>query len=711
MKREFLALLVVVLAAFGCGNITRSCPPSTTDCGGDCVDIMTDNLQCGGCGAAACGNNQQCVAGSCQCMGGAKLCGSTCADTATDPANCGDCGIACTGGKTCNGGSCQCASNQMDCGGICKDTLTDEANCGMCGKACDVNTNCVAGDCGCPFAQLECGNPAACVDTATDEMNCGMCDMQCTGGKTCESSNCACTGINFDCFGTCVDRMTDNSNCGTCGRTCTGGKTCQSGDCLCTGTATDCNGTCVDMLTDNANCGMCNRACTGGKSCVSGGCQCPGGMFDCNGTCVDRMTDNNNCGMCGLPCTGGTTCQTGNCLCTGGLTNCSGTCTNLTIANNTHCGMCGRSCTGGKTCQGSPLNCFCPAGQTTCSDGACYDLTSDRTHCGSGCTVCTGAQLCNNGCTTASVLSIDTRWGTPTGWTVDGGLPIQMTFKLTPTTTATGITYECRTFKLGGVQPSFTNCDLASSGAMAIYKPPIGGDGSHRTEVRYLQNGVVVGNVVSFDYYAHNNLNGVAKCTPPFTDAQYFTVATNYATANATLFPLPAAPLFTSDAALKLDNPFITIPFKTVSPSNSMLKSPTFGGWGLTWPRNHELKELSLRHSYTLDSTGKLLLMKRNYVASVVGNCENLSSMHHRTLNFNFRLCEAYVLNINGKGLCIGRNAANTAPEVKGSAPYVAGWFRMRTTRYNHNTNGTTSTRYCGVVACQNDLNSIYLPP
>ncbi len=37
-----------------------------------------------------------------------KMCGNTCLDVSTDEQNCGDCGIACNGGEVC-GGTCACA--------------------------------------------------------------------------------------------------------------------------------------------------------------------------------------------------------------------------------------------------------------------------------------------------------------------------------------------------------------------------------------------------------------------------------------------------------------------------------------------------------------------------------------------------------------------------------------------------------------------------
>jgi hypothetical protein len=659
MKHICLAFLFM-FAAFGCagGNITRDCPSNMTSCDLGCTSLETDDMNCGACGTA-CGTNQQCVASQCQCSSGMKLCTSGCVDANTDEANCGECGTTCGTGQMCMNGSCQCPPGQMHCNGSCVDTQTDEANCGQCGMACAVGTNCVTGLCGCPGTTTECGS--ACVDTNTDEAHCGDCITSCNGGKFCDT-----------------------------------------GDCVCPSDRSDCSGNCVDKLTDNANCGQCGFTCMGGKSCTTGNCVCTGGQSDCNGTCVNKQTDNANCGFCGTTCSGGKTCQAGNCLCPAGQTDCGGTCFDLTVNNDLHCGSCA-ACTGGKTCQA--LTCQCPVGQNACS-GTCYTTTTDRLHCGAGCGTCTGAQLCNNGCVSAPTLSIATKWESPTGWTVFGGAAIQMTFTLTPAPPAgLGITYRCRTYLKGTAAPAFTNCDAASSGAAAQYSPPVGGSGTYITEVIYLQGGTQVGSSASYEYYAHTSLNGVKTCSLPFSDATYFNAATAYNTSFPAAFPIPAT-LFTADATLNLKNPFIAIPFKTVNISPSMALSGAWPGF----PKNYTTKDLSLRHKFQLDPTNKLLMMKRQFVRSVKGGCQNMATWHHAG-TFNFGLCDAFITNINGLGLCVGTNSAGTGVEVKGP-PYVAGWFRFRTVRYPGRYNGNAGSSYCTTVGCAGTLpNVFYLPP
>jgi len=70
-----------------------------------------------------------------------------CVDLSSDNNNCGSCGRICSGGTTCQGGSCACPSGQTDCGGTCVDTKTDPANCGGCGISCEPGTTCQNGLC------------------------------------------------------------------------------------------------------------------------------------------------------------------------------------------------------------------------------------------------------------------------------------------------------------------------------------------------------------------------------------------------------------------------------------------------------------------------------------------------------------------------------------------------------------------------------------
>lgn len=101
------------------------------------------------------------------CDGGGSYCeGVGCVDLMTDEANCGMCGKACPGGANavarCTSGACglNCNTNYADCDGTAStgceaNTLTDEANCGGCGTACATGETCSSGSCRAPTTSIE----------------------------------------------------------------------------------------------------------------------------------------------------------------------------------------------------------------------------------------------------------------------------------------------------------------------------------------------------------------------------------------------------------------------------------------------------------------------------------------------------------------------------------------------------------------------------
>ncbi len=123
------------------------------DCGGVCIDTLNDAANCGACGTA-CLAGESCNGGTCVTgAAGAAVdcttqglvdCGGVCIDVLTDFGNCGGCGVACPAGNECVGGACQapvvaavCAAGLIECvPGSCTDPMTDLLNCGGCGVVC-----------------------------------------------------------------------------------------------------------------------------------------------------------------------------------------------------------------------------------------------------------------------------------------------------------------------------------------------------------------------------------------------------------------------------------------------------------------------------------------------------------------------------------------------------------------------------------------------
>jgi hypothetical protein len=246
------------------------------------------------------------------------LCGGECVNTMTDENNCGDCDVHCSDGARCVGGYCQggddCPPPLEMCNGECVDMSSSQDNCGGCGFYCGPDRYCAGGNCilSCPSGQ--CGNN--CVDFGIDSTNCGFCGNVCGPGSHCSGGICvpACSGAI--CNGVCVDLLNDPSNCGGCGYLCIDpGFFCSQGFCqsTCPPDLVYCNGVCTDWRFDPQNCGGCGGLCPDGWSCENGECQspCPTGTW-CNGVCVDFSSDPRNCGGCGNNC-GTSPCVNGIC--------------------------------------------------------------------------------------------------------------------------------------------------------------------------------------------------------------------------------------------------------------------------------------------------------------------------------------------------------------------------------------------------------------
>lgn len=90
------------------------------------------------------------------CAMGLSLCGTSCVNLQTDNNNCGTCQFDCRNNSTCQNGQCKCTSLQAWCVvttdagsvGNCTNIQTDSANCGGCGIVCPMGRPCNNWMCG-----------------------------------------------------------------------------------------------------------------------------------------------------------------------------------------------------------------------------------------------------------------------------------------------------------------------------------------------------------------------------------------------------------------------------------------------------------------------------------------------------------------------------------------------------------------------------------
>jgi hypothetical protein len=153
------------------------CEPGYGNCNNNfCLDgcelnLLTDPENCGACGHK-CNAGQVCDGGSCLCPPGSTYCNGDCVDIKRDANNCGSCGRRCPGpsagfpgrigskpaggSPTCDDGHCNyvCFPGFADCdltltNGCETNVLTNPWHCGGCETKCNVGAGqpCVAGKC------------------------------------------------------------------------------------------------------------------------------------------------------------------------------------------------------------------------------------------------------------------------------------------------------------------------------------------------------------------------------------------------------------------------------------------------------------------------------------------------------------------------------------------------------------------------------------
>ena len=424
------------------------CPTGLTNCGGACVDLLTDPVNCGKCKAGC----SPLVANACK--GGKCICSSA--------------GKACTGGLNCNAGKCICVPGglcQGCCdGNVCRVAGSTQQSVSKCGlnikcKACNDSNPCTTDSCekgACVSTKRKPGD--ACVGVS------GKCDknLKCCAGCLTATYTCVATpSASYCALGgkTCVNcKDSDPCNYDQCksglcvhpkrppGTTCEGGAgKCDKNYKCCKGCLT---GTRVCKTVANNNyCGLNGDTCQSckgatcrtpycskgkcGKKLVAAGTACSTGYCASNGTCCPGCLAGGvcksgkdttacglklkTCGTCGSKTCHEPDCSTGTCqykpisgkTCTGGKC-LNGTCCTGCISGgkcltpgggqtNTLCGKSGGTCTPcgtGLDCLGGGCYCY-PGGSCTkgcCSpDGSACNWTSSNTTCGVGglCTDCT----------------------------------------------------------------------------------------------------------------------------------------------------------------------------------------------------------------------------------------------------------------------------------------------------------------------------------
>jgi hypothetical protein len=335
------------------------------------------------------------------------------------------------------------------------------------------------------------------------------------------------------------------------------------------------------------------------------------------------------------------------------------TCVDL-ANDNANCGTCGTACTGGQACQASL--CKCTQEKAFCGNQC---VVASRMACGPTCSACLSDEVCNQGCTAAPFPAFESTPRDPTGWRDTAGQPIVFKLKATG---VPGTLYECRTGPEAAFTPSdppWKPCD-AGTGLMPTHTPVKDAttpEGSYRTEYRYRSDSYR-SPTISFQFYVHMSLDKAGTCplagTPPITDAEYFVAAATFVG-----FPGPdtfPAPGTSPTDAFYIRDPWIKIPFTGVKTVPYMATWPAAGV-----PFDHTVNERSLRHKWVLNPTRTMLLSKRQYVNPKSGKCVNrydfgsqLAKLRGPTGRGPHQLdCEAFVVNVHGQGICIGRNAMN----------------------------------------------------
>ena len=318
-------------------------------------------------------------------------------------------------------------------------------------------------------------------------------------------------------------------------------------------------------------------------------------------------------------------------------------------------------------------------------------MTASRKQCGATCVACQSDEICSSACVAAPAPEFEKKPLEATGWVDAANKPLSFTLKATG---SPGTIYECRTGPDASFTPSspeWKPCDGAA-GTGNTHTPTADTatpEGTYRTEYRY-RSDTYRSPSISYVYYAHHQLDKAETCPraghaedgPTFTDDQFFAAAQTFATSNLTKFPVvatfpaPGNPAARTDAIF-LRDPWLKIPFSGIKVTPQMKNS--FGPEA--WPADggdYTVNERSLRHRHALNGARTMLLVSRQYVqpktkSTPAPSCKNLVHIGNKLVNLYGPAeakrgphtvdCLAYILNSKGNALCLGKNAAGTAPE------------------------------------------------
>jgi hypothetical protein len=159
------------------------------------------------------------------CRSGFRDCDGKCVDLLTDNRNCGACGVVCPAGRTCHEGR------------YCEGFGEHEA--GAAGSAGAAGTAGAGGSAGAASGAGGGGGESGACNAPFDTADhCGDCDTSCSGSTPlceCTATNCSCVAdcdpAFSPCGSTCTDLTSDPSHCGACNHVCPTGL-CQGSACV-----------------------------------------------------------------------------------------------------------------------------------------------------------------------------------------------------------------------------------------------------------------------------------------------------------------------------------------------------------------------------------------------------------------------------------------------------------------------------------------------